>query len=237
MDTESIDLRQKFQIVRKRLWLIILIAFFTTSLAGIYTFFWVDPVYKADVLVYIWQSNEEGTDSGNLNTSDLALFSQLVNDYEQLAKSRLVTTTVADELGLDASQAAALAGQISVSTKQNTRLLLLTVHSTDPQFAASAANKLADVFSNVVVEKMNVGSVNLIDEAVAPRNPVSPNKQMNLAIGLVLGIMIGVGLTFLIEMLDTRVRTTEQVATITDYPLLGIIPEFNTETYGGRGRN
>lgn len=236
MDTESIDLRQIFQIVRKRLWLIILIAFFTTSLAGIYTFFWVDPVYKADVLVYIWQSNEEGTDSGNLNTSDLALFSQLVNDYEQLAKSRLVTGTVADELGLDDTQATKLAGQISVSTKQNTRLLLLTVQSTDPQFAASAANKLAQVFSDVVIEKMNVGSVNLIDEAVVPQNPVSPNKTMNLAIGLVLGVMIGVGLVFLIEMLDTRVRTADQVAAITNYALLGVIPEFDHDTSGSRWR-
>ncbi len=86
MDTESIDLRQIFQIVRKRLWLIILLAFLTTSLAGLYTFFWVEPVYKADVLVYIWQSTEEGNENSNLNTSDLALFSQLVNDYEQLAK-------------------------------------------------------------------------------------------------------------------------------------------------------
>ena len=241
MDTDTIDLLALLRTLRKRLWIIVLMAVLSVSLAAGYTFFLVEEQYSADVLLYIWQSKENNGTEDAISAGDLSLFSQLVGDYQVLAKSRLVTSRVSEDLGLDPSHVAGLSSQITVGTKQNTRHLTITAVDPDPVMAASIANKVAEVFAEVVVEKMGAGNVNIIDAAVVPRGPSSPNKPMNLALGLMIGIIIGIGLSLLIEMLDTSVKSAEEVDQLTGLTMLGSVPEFEHEPdlVGGkhRGKN
>jgi capsular polysaccharide biosynthesis protein len=225
LDTESIDLIKLYHILRRRLVLIVSLAILGVTLSGLYTFVMVQERYTADVLMYIWEDKVAGENS-SVQMSDLALFSALVNDYQVLAKSRLVTNEVAKELQLDPAASEKLSDQITVSTKNNTRHLIISVTDTDPVFAAAVANKTASVFSTFVVEKMGAANVRVIDEAVAPKNPSFPNKPMFLALGLLIGLMFGVGLSLLLELLDTRVKTNEDVEQLTGYSMLGVIPEF-----------
>lgn len=229
MDTDTIDLLSLLRTLRKRLWIIVLMATLSVALAAGYTFFMVDEQYSADVLLYIWQSKKDSGTEDAISVGDLSLFSQLVGDYQVLAKSRLVTSQVAEDLGLDLSHADSLSSQITVGTKLNTRHLTITAVDTDPVMAANIANKVAEVFAAVVVEKMGAGNVNIIDAAVVPREPSSPNKPMNLALGLIIGIMIGIGLSLLIEMLDTSVKSAEEVEKLTGLTMLGSVPEFEHE--------
>ena len=233
MENDSIDLIRLLHLIRKRLWIIALAALVSVGIAGVYTFFVIPEEYSADVLLYIWQ--DKTTDNqGSVSSSDLALFSQLVNDYQVLAKSRLVTSQVAEELGL--ASAGGLGGKIAVGTKSNTRLLTITVHDVDPVFAATLANKVAEVFAQVVVDKMGAGNVNIIDQATTPSAPSSPNKPRNLTLGLIVGIAFGVGLILLIDFLDTTVKTPEDVEAITGFTLLGAIPEYEKDPQVAEGR-
>jgi capsular exopolysaccharide synthesis family protein len=63
----------------------------------------------------------------------------------------------------------------------------------------------------IIAEQSEFGSVNIIDDALVPNNPVSPNLQMNIAIGLFLGLGFGVGFVFLKEALSTKIRTPEDL--------------------------
>lgn len=223
MDSETIDLKRLLRIIRQRFWVIILTAVVAVGVSGFYTFYIVDEQYEANSLLYVWQQDSE---EDAVQYNDLMLYSQLVNDYQVLAKSRLVTEEVSDSLKLDPISAANLAQKIEVGTKNNTRHLTITVTDTNPEFAAAVANKTADVFSEVVVAKMGAANVQIIDQAVIPSSPSYPNKPLNLAIGLVLGMMLGVMIIFVIEFFDVRVKTPEDVDTITGFVQLGVIPEF-----------
>jgi len=226
LDTETIDLIRLYHILRRRIAMILALTVLGLVLSGLYTFVLVHERYTADVLMYIWR-DDTASDTSNIQMSDLTLFAALVNDYQVLAKSRLVTNQVAKELGLDPATVEALSSKITVSTKNNTRHLAISVTDTDPVFAATVANKVATVFSTFVVEKMGAANVRVIDEAVVPDSPSYPNKTMNLALGLLIGLMLGVGLALLLEMLDTRVKTHDDVEQLTGYTMLGIIPEFD----------
>lgn len=226
MDTETIDLVRLYHILRRRIAMILAFTVLGLTLSGLYTFILVQERYTADVLMYIWR-DDAATDTGNIQMADLTLFAALVNDYQVLAKSRLVTNQVAKELNLDPSTVEALSSKITVSTKNNTRHLTISVTDTDPVFAATVANKVASVFSTTVVEKMGAANVRVIDEAVVPDSPSYPNKTMNLALGLLIGLMLGVGLALLLEMLDTRVKTHDDVEQLTGYTMLGVIPDFD----------
>jgi capsular exopolysaccharide synthesis family protein len=64
----------------------------------------------------------------------------------------------------------------------------------------------------------------IVDVARVPTAPVEPNIPRNLAFAFMLGLTSGVGLAFLLEGLDSTVRTTEQAQMISGLPPLGMIP-------------
>jgi len=71
--------------------------------------------------------------------------------------------------------------------------------------------------------------ITLAARAVPPRERASPKWMLNLAAGIPLGLMLGVGLAFVLEFLDTSVRTPRDVARHTSLPLLGVVPILDDE--------
>jgi len=67
--------------------------------------------------------------------------------------------------------------------------------------------------------------VEIMDSAVAGTRPVRPNKPLNIALGIIIGLVVGVGLAFFIEYLDTSVKTIDDVERSLQSPVLGVIPQ------------
>lgn len=78
-----------------------------------------------------------------------------------------------------------------------------------------------------VAKSINLGEANLLlaAAAVAPATPVKPNKQLNMAVAGVLGLLVSVLLVFLLEYLDNTVKEAEDIERRLGLPLLGTIPE------------
>jgi len=72
-----------------------------------------------------------------------------------------------------------------------------------------------------------IGSIEVIDPAIKPIEPVKPNKKLNTLVGLVLGLFCGVGLAFVREYMDKTIKTEDEIRTLLGLPVLGIIPRFN----------
>ncbi len=79
-----------------------------------------------------------------------------------------------------------------------------------------------------IAEAAVIGTTTLIDEAITPRSPIKPNKQMLLAVGVLLGLFLGVLLVFLIEAFDDAVRDEESIrrALGSDMPIIGRVPHI-----------
>ena len=69
------------------------------------------------------------------------------------------------------------------------------------------------------------GMVDILDHAVPGIRPVRPNKPLNIALGIIIGLVVGVGLAFFIEYLDTSVKTIDDVERALQAPVLGVIPQ------------
>jgi capsular exopolysaccharide synthesis family protein len=65
----------------------------------------------------------------------------------------------------------------------------------------------------------------ITDHAIASQDPVRPKKGLNIALGVIIGLVVGVGLAFFIEYLDTSVKTIDDVERTLQSPVLGVIPQ------------
>jgi len=74
------------------------------------------------------------------------------------------------------------------------------------------------------------GNLRVIDRASLPKSPTRPRKRLNLAIGLLLGLTMGLGLAFFLESLDTSIKTPEEVEKKTGLTILGSIPRIRKST-------
>lgn len=81
-----------------------------------------------------------------------------------------------------------------------------------------------------ISEVMQPTDVQVIDVAAAPIKPISPRKTLNVVVGGILGLLIGLGVAFVLEYMNKTVRTIEDVRNYLDLPVLGSIPDFDSKT-------
>lgn len=80
-----------------------------------------------------------------------------------------------------------------------------------------------------ISEVMQPTEVQVIDAATLPEKPIKPRKALNTVIGAILGLFIGTGLAFALEFLNRTIRTADDVREYLDLPVLGSIPDFDSE--------
>jgi receptor protein-tyrosine kinase len=79
-----------------------------------------------------------------------------------------------------------------------------------------------------LLSQLRYDGVQLAGEAVAPSNPSSPKTKRNTALGGFLGLILGLGIAFMLERLDRRIRSPEELESIYGIPLLGAVPKSTT---------
>lgn len=90
-------------------------------------------------------------------------------------------------------------------------------------------NMLAQKITQTQIAKsidMGETSINIASPALVPANPVKPNKQLNMAIALVLGLMVAVGLAFVLEFMDNTIKSPDDVQKHLGLPVVGTIPFY-----------
>lgn len=212
-------------LLRKHLKLVIMLPIVCMVAMGLASVLMMNDTYTATTDMYVLASSE-GSNSSSALSSDLSASQMLTNDVATLLQSDRVMTDAADQLGLPNLRGY----DITVTSESTTRVITLQVTSPDAQGSANVANALADCVSNVAQEVMNVESVNVIDEAPTPEAPSGPNRMLYVAVAAMAGLFAAVAIVVLMDVIDTRVRSAEDVEELLELPVIGRIPEMK----GGR---
>jgi len=121
--------------------------------------------------------------------------------------------------------------QRSDITKMNNDAILFKSLESDVQSIQTLLNALISKQNETQVSARISGfrtsNIKILDRAMVPQRPVSPNHKRNLMIGVLLGMFLGVGLAFLSDFLDNTIKVPEDLERLTDLPSLGIIPHFS----------
>lgn len=217
-------LLELLSLLRKHLKLVVLLPIACMVVMGLASVLVMHSTYTARTNMYVLASSENTTSSGL--SSDLSASQMLTNDVATLLQSDRVTSDAAEQLGLSS-----LAGyDITVSSESTTRVITLSVTGSDARGTANVANALADCVSSVAQEVMGVESVNVIDEAPTPQAPSGPNRTLYVIVAGMAGFFGAVAIVVLLDIVDTRARSAEDVEELLGLPVIGRIPEMK----GGR---
>jgi len=230
---EEIDLRQYWDVLRKRWMIVVLLPLIAALTSGAISFFVIKPVYQASTTLIVGKkASESGQAAAQmLDNSVLLANQQLAKTYATIAQSRTVEQNVIKNLNLSLT-VAGLDSMVSIDPVKTTEILEIQVNNTNPELAASIANTMAQEFSKAVIEIKKVDSVSIVDTAVTPDNPVKPNKKLNILIAFVVGLMAAVGIVFLLEYLDNTLKTSSDVEKLLGIPVLGVIPNYEMGKQG-----
>jgi len=225
---ETISLQELFSILRKSLWRILALTIVAALISFAVSTFLIKPTYQAGTQILVTPKKQE---NDVIDASQIQSSVTLVNTYRVIIKSPAILEKVQSEVENAPDSISALNSMITVESEQNSQVINVSVQNTDAALASNIANSVAKVFSDDITDLMNVDNVKVLSVSGIPTSPVSPNILLNTAIAAVIGFLLGVGLAFLREVLDRRIRTEEQVQQILDLPVLGSIPDIDSKIF------
>lgn len=217
-------LLELFRLLKKHLQIVVLLPIACALVVGLYSVIFVRNQYTATSSMYVLAQN----DSSNSNSlySDLNASQMLTNDVAKLLKSDRIVDQVGSEVGIEELKGYS----VSVTSETTSRVITLSVTGPDSQTAADIVNKMIEDVSGVAQSVMNVESVNPVDMAQAPEKPSGPNRLLYTLVAFVAGLFAAIAIVVVSDMLNTKVRGSEDLEELVDVPIIGRIPNVQ----GGR---
>ena len=219
----EIDFKKVAKTLLRRAWVIAICAILVGAIAFAYTSYFVAPMYTATVTMYV--NNNSGHTGTAVQSSNLAVALQLVKTYVNIIQSDTVLQKVADEAGLVLTP-----GQIrkmmTASSVDETEMFSVQITCNNPELAAKIANTIADVAPAEISGIIEGSTAKVIDHAVVPTTPSSPNTRTALIVGVLIGFVLSAGAIVLQVVLDVRVKDEDDLVSICDIPVLGRIPDM-----------
>ncbi|MBT0772126.1 polysaccharide biosynthesis tyrosine autokinase [Kineosporia sp. J2-2] len=211
--------------VLRRQWLVVLLlAALGTGAAYAYTDRQV-RTYSAGTEMFVGITGEKQDDVSQMSQGG-TFVQQRIKSYADVVTSPAVLERVSSAYGVPVS-----AGQISVTAPPDTVLLDITVTDTDAERAALIANGLADQFPVYVAQLETLPQqtsspvrLTVVERATPNKTPVSPRVPLNLALGLLAGLGLGIGAAVLRDAMNTAVTGVSDIEKLTGAIPLGVVP-------------
>lgn len=220
----EIDLLDLFSFYLSKLPILIVAILIGAILSGLYTVRFIPKRYTAVSRMYMISASSDSV----VDLSDLNIGASLSNDYVELMKSRPIINGVIQSLGLEYTYDQ-LIQMISLSVVSNTRIIRISVTSTDPEEAMMIANQMARTAKAQLPVVMDAPSPSIAEEAVLPTVKSSPSLSRNVLMGALLCLVAVLGVLTFLYMMDDTIKTPEDLEKEFGFMPMTVIPEGNIE--------
>lgn len=188
---EELDLKDLFTVFWKRKLQILLIILIFVVIGITYSYFGVEPIYKASTTLLL-TPRAENTEDGGISTEDITLNTKLVSTYEEIIKTDNVLSEVVKNINNSNITIGDIKGNITVEVVEDTGVLKITVTNNNPNNAATIANETAKVFCEKVVEIYDMSNTLVMDRAEPTNVPDNINHPKDIIIFTFIGVVVAV---------------------------------------------
>ncbi|MDR7314342.1 Wzz/FepE/Etk N-terminal domain-containing protein [Brevibacillus nitrificans] len=193
--------RELFDMIWRRLWIVIVFTTAVTSAVGIYSYYYIAPVYGASVeLLVMPNSAEEAEQSREIDFNDIQTSIKLMDTYQVMIKSPRVLEKAMIAMKLRLSTAE-LDSKIEVKPVKSSQVIEITVRDPSPVTAVEIANTLSRISVAEIKEIMKIDNIQVISEAKVSDNPypVYPRPILNIAMAFVVGFFLSIALVLVYD--------------------------------------
>ncbi len=219
------EIKKYIDILMKRLWLIIALPVIVGLISMYVNLFVFVPTYEAvTTLLITGLSTSTAETATSMRFEDIIAGQSLISEYSAIINSKRVTGAVVRELNDPNITEQDISKMISINSVDDTRIIAISIIHLDPSEAARIADIVAKVFSDEIVELYKIENVDIIDKAEVPEFPVAPEKSKNIALSVFAAFAFAVGIILLLDFLNTKIKTSEDVETHLGLNVIGSIP-------------
>ena len=214
------------RMLRRRLWVILLVAVTLTGLAVGFSLAW-PPTYEASVKILIGQQRTDNAPS--TLGSDVQGLQQLTVTMSEAVNTLPVASAVIQRLDLQQSPKDFMRN-LSAQQIKTTQFIEVSYKDHNPERAQQVVNTVGDVFSERVSKvsaSTNAITATVWERAAVPDSPVSPNPLRDGALAFLLGSILGIGIALLLEHQDDHWKSPEEVEQVSGVPTFGVIPNLS----------
>lgn len=215
------------RILRAR-WIVIVLTTVIAAAASLVFSLVSTPVYEACTRLYVSTGSSSSSVTevyqGNLASQ------QRVASYTQLLGGESVAQRTIDSLGLSMSPST-LASKVRTTSSPDTVLIDTCVSDANPTTARDLANGIGATFVGFVDDLETppgggaaLAKVSVVEPAQVPAGPVSPKTTRNLALGVAVGLLLGIALAVIRDRLDNTIKDRTALADLSGVPVVGVVP-------------
>ena len=219
---ETIDLKDLFDYYKSKLGVVILFVVLVGILGCLYGLFIQKPMYKSSTSIVLIS---EAKDNSQLTYNDVSVNQNLVSTYSEIVKSKRVLSQVINNLNLNYTYGT-LSNNIEVSSVTGTQIIKITVTDENSKTAMKVANEIGKVFAKEIPELYNISNVNILDTAEQPSSAYNVNITKQSAISLLAGLVLGLGVVFVMYYFDRSVKNSSQIEDKLKLPVLATVREY-----------
>ncbi|MCM3630985.1 Wzz/FepE/Etk N-terminal domain-containing protein [Paenibacillus glycanilyticus] len=219
------ELNQVLRVLKSKAWFIVAFILIITTAVGIFSVFYIKPVYEASAKIVL-KSNGE-TEGRLVDYDSLLANVMLIETYRDIVKTPgLMEKVIAayPEINMAPEQ---LILKVKVNSSNN-QIMSVQVRDASYDKAAQIANAVSVVLVQEIPRIMNINNVSILDQAAnlpIPK-PVTPNIIINIAIGFILSSLFSMAIVLLREYLDDKVRSEETIEKELGLSVLTVIPQM-----------
>lgn len=206
---QEISLLDLWRLFRKYFARIVGMTVLGAALAVIFMMFFVDRQYESEAQLLV---NQSGTQDSAIQYNEVQTNVNLVNTYKDIIQGNAVLEAVNNNLG-NVFTIGELRDAITVEQSPNSQAFYIRAVMDSPTDAQNVVNNVINEFENTLFEFYgdDVSSVYVVSEASYNPNQVSPSLILYALIGGMLGFILMVGIALIIELMDTRVKSADDL--------------------------
>lgn len=215
------------RVFARRWWLVVLGAVLGVT-AGVVLTVVTPKSYTATATLFV--GSPASTDASIAYNLDL-FSQQRALTYAKLAQSREIATAVQKDLDISITPEQ-LAAKVTASPVLKTVLMRISASDGSPKLASDIANSFATEFTRYVTQletptgaSQPSTAVTVIQQAEVPTSSTSPKILLNVLVGLVVGVVLGLFVKWLLTLTDRKVRSSKDLAEATGESVLGVLPK------------
>lgn len=216
---EEIDLRELFEVLKKNVFMIVIVSFLFAAIGLFSSVFVIDKKYSSEATIYI---TPRITEQGTIDYNSIQTNSKMVNNYMEILKGETILAKVAKQVGLESYEE--VQKTLTITNPENTELISISAKTTDPELSQQIVSLTVSTFTEDMMDILNLNNVTTINEAKVNTNPVSPSKAKFTIFGFGIGLVVSCGYVCITYLFDKRLRTRDEAENFLGIPVLATVP-------------